>query len=85
LLLSRKLIYLDKNYDTINEALCRGFAYLSKMQQYSGSNQILGGVSYGEENNERLTHVNTIATIFAVHATLLKKSAITLPLLDEIF
>ena len=71
--------------DSFDSHIKKGFKFLQEMQCKNRDNHSFGGMYYEEKNGEKLQHVNTCATLFAIHAASLAKGDVGSSLLDIIF
>lgn len=68
----------------VEQNIEQGFLFLKKMQLLSDDIRVNGGVMYVESNGKKPVDVCTCSTIFALHATMLKKKRQSPTVLDEI-
>lgn len=85
LLLSKKIFQPTDRNTTIDEQIHKGLVFLKKLQFLDENRRSRGGISYGETQGKQIKNVSTCATIFAIHAALLRKNVEQLQLPDEIF
>ena len=83
IILRKGLLGVKQN--RFNSHIKRGFRFLEEMQCKNRDNRAFGGIHYGKINGEKVQHVNTCATLFAIHAALLEREKTNSPLIDMIF
>jgi len=65
--------HFDVGKNEFEMSIRKGLSFLGKMQCVSGNIHSSGGIYYGEQNGEKIKHVNAWATLFTIQALLFLK------------
>jgi predicted small secreted protein len=80
-----RLAHLTDNFlnQKNDENKLKGLKFIQRMQALKEDKRVKGGIGYAQTPDNQQTHINTCATIFAVHMALLIKNGAPKNLLEE--